>query len=463
MQVSAPGLTADQVLRTVKSESLTFFLGAGITTVGLVAASLAAIRRKRATLLVYFALFAILYGIRMWMHTATVAFIVGNSRWFTRVSTAVSYVVPLPAFVFFYEAGFIGRRVRTLTFGLFAVFGILAIATLITGPSNFYQQTNNVFVIAALVLLLTERPPSHSGDREFVVARVGLLVFAAFALFINIVDVLRLGWPNVEPLGFIVLLACLGYVAARQALQREEQLAELHRELEVARRIQQSILPADFPTSGKFRVAARYVPMTSVAGDFYDFVLADDTRAGLLIADVSGHGVPAALIASMVKLSATAQRAQADDPAALLSGMNAALHGNTQSQFVTAAYVYLDAMKQELRYSAAGHPPMLLLRDGVVSEIAENGLILAAFSFAEYDTKSQPLRSRDRLFLYTDGIIEASDATGEFFGQERLAKLVRETASATAHQAADGIIQAVRAWAKTQDDDLTLLVCDYAS
>ncbi len=463
MQVSAPGLTADQVLRTVKAESLTFFLGTGIATVGLVAASLAAIRRKRATLLIYFALFAILYGTRMWMQTATVEFIVGRSQWFIRVSTAINYVVPLPAFVFFYEAGFIGRRVRTLTFGLFAVFGILAIATLITGPSDIYQQTNNVFVIAALVLLLTERPPGHSGDREFMVARVGLLVFAAFALFINIVAVLRLGWPNVEPVGFIVLLACLGYVAARQALQREEQLAEIRKELEVARRIQQSILPTDFPASGKFRVAARYVPMTSVAGDLYDFVLADESRVGLLIADVSGHGVPAALIASMVKLAATSQRAQADDPAALLSGMNAALHGNTQSQFVTAAYVYLDAQRQELRYSAAGHPPMLLLRDGLVSEIAENGLILAAFGFAEYDTRTQPLRANDRILLYTDGIIEAANTAGEFFGQERLARLVRETASVTAHQAADGIIQTVRAWAKTQDDDLTLLICDYAN
>ena len=106
---------------------------------------------------------------------------------------------------------------------------------------------------------------------------------------------------------------------------------------------------------------------------------------------------------------------------------------------------------------------MLLLRDGNVSEIAENGLILAAFGFAQYDTKAQPLRAKDRLLLYTDGIIEAANGSGEFFGQERLEKLARDTASATAHQAADGIIQAVRAWAKTQDDDLTLLVCDYAN
>ena len=203
--------------------------------------------------------------------------------------------------------------------------------------------------------------------------------------------------------------------------------------------------------------------MTSVAGDFYDFVLADDARAGLLIADVSGHGVPAALIASMVKLAATSQRTQAADPAALLSGMNAALHGNTQSQFVTAAYVYLDAQHEELRYSAAGHPPMLLLRNGDVSEIAENGLILAAFDFAAYESKSHRLQPKDRLLLYTDGILEAANAAGEFFGPERLSRVLRESAAVSAPEAADRIIRAVRAWASTQEDDLTVLVCDYAA
>ena len=462
MQALPPGVTAKDLLQALRGDSPTLLVGSAIVTIGLAAAALAALRRKRSLLLVYFAMFAILYGIRMCMQTATMFYLFYGSRIFFRLSSAINYVVPIPAFLFFDGAGFLRRKTKFATYALLFVFGAIFVAALITGPSSAYQRTNDLSVIAALFLLFTESAYDHKVDRDFVIARRGLLIFAAFALWVNIVSVLRLQLPNVEPVGFVILLGCLGYVAARQALQREEQLAEIRKELEVARRIQESILPSEFPASGKFRVAARYVPMTSVAGDFYDFVLADDSRVGLLIADVSGHGVPAALIASMVKLAATSQRAQADDPAALLSGMNAALHGNTQSQFVTAAYVYLDAQKQELRYSAAGHPPMLLLRDGAVSEIAENGLILAAFGFAEYDTKAVPLKAKDRILLYTDGIIEATNNVGEFFGQERLAKLVRETATSTAHQAADGIIQAVRAWAKTQDDDLTLLVCDYA-
>jgi sigma-B regulation protein RsbU (phosphoserine phosphatase) len=203
--------------------------------------------------------------------------------------------------------------------------------------------------------------------------------------------------------------------------------------------------------------------MTSVAGDFYDFIIADDTQAGLLIADVSGHGVPAALIASMVKVAATSQRANAANPARLLAGMNGVLYGNTQEQFVTAAYVHLDSRSGTLQYSAAGHPAMLLLRDGKVLEIVENGLILAAFGFAAYRNVAQPLEAGDRFLLYTDGVIEAADAKGDFFGQDALSDLLRQTAGLPPSGAADQIISTVQQWSATQDDDLTLLICDYGS
>jgi sigma-B regulation protein RsbU (phosphoserine phosphatase) len=209
-------------------------------------------------------------------------------------------------------------------------------------------------------------------------------------------------------------------------------------------------------------VAARYVPMNSVAGDFYDFLIAQDGKAGLLIADVSGHGVPAALIASMVKLAATSQREHSAHPEKLLAGMNATLCGNTQSQFVTAAYVHLDANAGELRYAAAAHPPMLLVRDGKVLEIEENGIMLALFPDAPYTSISRELRRGDRLLLYTDGIIEAEDEKQEQFGRERLAELLQESPQLNPDETADLILSRVRSWAAGQDDDLTLLVCDFA-
>lgn len=166
-------------------------------------------------------------------------------------------------------------------------------------------------------------------------------------------------------------------------------------------------------------------------------------------------------IASMVKMAAASQRDATSDPAQFLLGMNRVLHGNTQNQFVTAAYVYMDSAKGLLRYSAAGHPPMLLLRDGEVQEVQENGLMLAAFDFASYSTVSRGLEEGDRILLYTDGLVEASNAAGEFFGHEALRETLRQTAGCSATKAAERILTSVQKWSAAQDDDLTLIVCDF--
>ena len=454
-------LTAEQVLQAFRRDGPSLLLGAMIMAVGLVAVAFYTLRRKHDPILVYFAFFAGLYGLRMWIKADLVSLNMQNWPLFPRFRSAIDFVVPIPAFLFFNAAGLLQRWVKTATYVLGVVVGMFAVATLAIGVQPIFYRITGVLIIGALCVLVARSARAGSADQDFVVIRRGLLIFVAFAVWENVRGMLSLRLPNVEPIGFVALLLALGYVAARQTLQRDQQLSDIQKELEVARRIQLSILPEKFPDSTTFQVAARYVPMTSVAGDFYDFIVANDRQAGLLIADVSGHGVPAALIASMVKLAATAQRANAADPSGLLSGMNAALYGNTQNQFVTAAYVHLDSASRELRYSAAGHPPMLLLRDGKVTDVVENGLMLAAFDFATYSTAAQPLEPGDRLLLYTDGIVEAASASGEFFGPESLRSLLRQTSGSAPADAADRIISAVQQWALSQDDDLTVLVCDY--
>ena len=384
-----------------------------------------------------------------------------GSSFYFKITNAIDFVIPIPAFLFFDAAGLLHRWGKTAGYVMGIVLGAFALATLALGPQDIFYRITGIFVIAALIVLVARSMRTTSVTQDFIVIRRGLVAFVAFAVWENIRGMLGLRLPNVEPIGFVAFLVALGYVAAHQTLRRDQQLSEIQKELEVARRIQLSILPARFPNSANFRVAARYVPMTSAAGDFYDFIVADDRQAGLLIADVSGHGVPAALIASMVKVAATAQRANAANPSRLLAGMNAVLCGNTQNQFVTAAYVHLDSQAREIRYSAAGHPPMLLLREGKVCEVLENGLMLAAFDFAAYTTAAQKLQPGDRLLLYTDGIVEAASAGGDFFGQESLSALLRQTSGVAPAAAADRIISAVQQWAVSQDDDLTVLVCDY--
>jgi phosphoserine phosphatase RsbU/P len=455
-------LTTDHVLGVFRHDAFYLFLGAAFTTFGLVSAAFSILRRKFDAMLLWLAAFAILYGLRLWLQLRTTALIAHPSEFFSRLRDASNYLVPVPGFFYFQAAGFLGRFGKKIATCLAVPFLCIFVGTLIFGNNNVFNLTNNLIVILSLIALSIESIRKKAVDKDFTIVRWGIAIFVLFALYDNISGALG-RHPFIEPIGFAFFLAILGFVAARRSLSREHQFNEIQKELEIARRIQTDILPAAYPSSAHFRIAARYVPMTSVAGDFYDFLITNPQQAGLLIADVSGHGVPAALIASMVKLAATSQRANAADPAALLAGMNSVLHGNTQSQFVTAAYVYLDAATSTLRYSAAAHPPMLLLRAGEVTPIEENGLMLAAFSFAIYETAIHSIQPGDRLLLYTDGLLEAANSSNEEFGPDRLVKLLKDTAPHDTEQAANHIVATLQQWSRAQNDDLTLLICDYAA
>ncbi len=455
-----PQLTASQVLRVFHRDELNLFLGAAFVTVGLVAAGFCAVRRKADALLLWFALFAVLYGNRLWLQSGLLELIVPHGELFYNLRWTANFLVPIPAAFFCYRAGFLGKYGKVVTYLLTGVMLSLVLGTLVFGRWSGFQLINNFVIIAALVTVVVWAMRQRATDRDFVIVRTAMLIFAGFALWDNVEPLLG-GDRKVEPYGFAVFLTALGYVAARRAIRKEQELGEIQKELEVARKIQLSILPSGFPELPAFRVAARYVPMTSVAGDFYEFLVADQTQAGLLIADVSGHGVPSALIASMVKLAASSQKEHVANPANLLKGMNSALCGNTQSQFVTAAYVHLDASAKEMRYSAAAHLPMLLLRKGEVITVEENGLMLAAFDFADYSTAVYPLLPGDRLVLYTDGIVEAEDAEEEQYGHERLCDVLKQSAEMPPAEVADLILNEVQQWAVKQEDDRTLLICDY--
>ncbi|HEX8797659.1 MAG TPA: SpoIIE family protein phosphatase [Terriglobales bacterium] len=246
--------------------------------------------------------------------------------------------------------------------------------------------------------------------------------------------------------------------------QLAQQLLAIQKELETARLIQQSILPESVPHIDGLDIAARYVPMTSVAGDFYDFIVVDNRHVGILVADVSGHGMPAALIASMLKIALAAEADHAADPAKVLDGLNKALCGKFQHHYVTAAYVFLDMEKRALTYAGAGHPPLLLFGasfDGV-RDIAENGLFLGKFDFAAYTSVEVPLAAGDFGLLYTDGVSETNSPDHVEFGTERFRQFLASERSPSADQLADRLLNELSDWSargegEDLDDDLTLV------
>jgi serine phosphatase RsbU (regulator of sigma subunit) len=242
------------------------------------------------------------------------------------------------------------------------------------------------------------------------------------------------------------------------------QLLAIQRELETARQIQFSILPEKVPRIAGLDIAARYIPMTSVAGDFYDFIVVDEQHVGILVADVSGHGMPAALIASMLKIALAAQTAHAADPAQVLSGLNQALCGKFQQHYITAAYMYVDLAKHTLTYAGAGHPPLLLWNDSGagVREVLENGLFLGKFTMATYSFVELPIAPGDWVLLYTDGIPETMNPSDIEFGEGHFRQFLAAQICTSADQVADRLLQEVSQWSargpgQDLDDDITLV------
>ncbi len=241
------------------------------------------------------------------------------------------------------------------------------------------------------------------------------------------------------------------------------QLLAIQKELETARQIQLSILPSAVPKIEGLDIAARYIPMTSVAGDFYDFIVVDEKHIGILVADVSGHGMPAALIASMLKIALASQVGHAFDPAQVLSGLNQALCGKFEYHFVTAEYLFVDMQNRTLTYAGAGHPPLLLWGEPEgVRRVEENGLFLGRFSFATYTSVEVPLRAGDRILLYTDGIPETANPAGIEFGTDRFKQFLETEQSSSADHFADRLLEELSLWsargsAEDLDDDMTIV------
>ena len=252
--------------------------------------------------------------------------------------------------------------------------------------------------------------------------------------------------------------------------QLERQLLAIRSELETARQIQLSILPREIPQFKGLDIAARYVPMTSVAGDFYDFIVLDEKRIGILVADVSGHGMPAALISSMLKIALAAQRPNACDPARVLLGLNEALCGKFKGHYVTAAYALIDTGKQTISYAGAGHPPLLMRShcSGTTRQVLENGLFLGFFPEATYSAVEVPFKEGDWCVLYTDGIVEMTNSSEEQFGTERVQLFIEKNHDLPATKFVDSLLDELDGWSdrasgREPEDDLTLLAVHFNS
>jgi sigma-B regulation protein RsbU (phosphoserine phosphatase) len=432
-----------------------------VAAAGILSIVLAAFR-TRERLLLWLGIFCIFYGARLFLENHLVQTALGLDQHTARAWILyLTYLIPIPYACFSREllgAGW--KRSIAIWLSMEIGFAIIAIPLFaVTRDSYWTDPVNTVLVIGGTLLLL-----AHVVGRrgQSVLSGTGLVwplvICSTFVLLNN--RGYRPGGINIEPIGFLTLIGGLAVAASRLAIARERKLTEVEQELKTARRIQNSIIPQTTPEIRGVRIATRYQPMTAVAGDFFDFLASRDDVFTILVADVSGHGVPAALVASMLKISFAAQKEHANDPARILSGLNGMLRGSLGGQYVTAACAAVNISGRNLVYAGAGHPPGLLLRSKTreVLELKENGLFLGPFPQASYSNMSVMFEAGDKLLLYTDGILEATRPDGQEFGQKNVEDLLRHSGKDPA-QFIDQLFQQITT--SVQQDDLTVVLTQF--
>ena len=251
-------------------------------------------------------------------------------------------------------------------------------------------------------------------------------------------------------------------VEAEKTKELERQKALMERELSYAKDIQMSLVPSGSLAWGDWEVHGRVVPARAVGGDYYDFFPLGEGRFGVTIADVSGKGVPAALLMANVQgLLRAFCNGEREITEAIRQVNRSVSRGSSGGRFITLFYAEVDYGRGVLRYTNAGHNyPMLRRRDGTIEELTEGGLLLGLFDDATYDLGEVTIAPGDALLLYSDGISEATDSRGDLYGEDRLRALWQGSLSAPIGEVIDRLLRDVETFRGSagQSDDMTVVV-----
>lgn len=255
-------------------------------------------------------------------------------------------------------------------------------------------------------------------------------------------------------------------ISMKKSVKIQGELEILRSELILAREIQSTIMPGEPPIVDGLEIAMRYVPMKEVGGDFYDFHVIENRRLGILVADVVGHGIPAAMVSAMLEVTYSFHKSDKLEPSDLFNRINAGMSRHTHGLYLTALYVRLDIDRKMLSYVNAGHRPLFIWRKYDQHLVNEENFQrpIGVFIDSTYTINEVEIMDGDRLFLYTDGIVEAKNAKNEEFGVGRFTDIIKRIQDMRTDEAADFIIAAVREWVPPDEenlgDDITLIVID---
>ncbi|MCB1308812.1 MAG: SpoIIE family protein phosphatase, partial [Leptospiraceae bacterium] len=392
-------------------------------------------------------------------------------------------IFPIGALFFhFVLSMFPQPRQRQLLWLAYGISGLFIILTLSTDSSFF----TGAFIIYRMLVLIGSLYLLYILFQATRVRRIGartLLVSLALLFVAMIYDLFPGGAPGADmsrPALFLfagALALNLAHRFARsfgslESLSRKldrridvhSDLKTLHGELDAARQFQQSLIPHYPPDLAGLHIAAHYRAMQIVGGDFYDF-RSDKNSLGVLMADVSGHGIPAALIVSMLKLAFWQEKVSTPAPGSLFPSMNRLLLGNTGEEFVTAAYVHIDPGAMILSTTNAGHPPVLIWKKQrkELVELRPMGRLLGVFDNPAFEVETVELEIGDRILMYTDGLFETPNGANEQFGVDRFRSFLAHYSHLSVDQFVNRLLNTVVAWAGGEDripDDIALIAID---
>jgi len=456
-----------------RGELAAIAIGMTLLALGCLSIGAATLRLRRSSMtLVTFGLWCAMYRARLLARQPAVRAALGGtlSQWQT-FGASITYTINVPITIFF--ASLLGAGWRRSIWGLVtavSAFAVIGIASdLVSGRPASLSTANSSVVLTAVsiglvnIIHLTVGRGRRSPLNDPVVV-VGGLVLVAFIVNENIGEIALRG-VNIEPIGVLAFILCLGYAVLRSVFRAEAEFVSVQRELETARGIQLSLLPGRIPTPSGLDLAVRYLPAATVAGDIYDFVEIGPACVGILVADVMGHGIPAALVASMAKLAFSLQADRARDPAAVMTSMNQILCGQLEGSYVTAVYAVVDTDAQRVTLANAGHPPPLVQRRGESGTHVEreHGLMLGVLPAAEYaNAHVDRFAAGDRLLLYSDGVLEARNRAGEFFDGDRVMRWLSTFEVTTADRFAERALGELTRWrgGSQFEDDVTFVVAE---
>lgn len=308
----------------------------------------------------------------------------------------------------------------------------------------------------------------------FIFGIYDILVFSLYALE---------GGVPLYPLGVTLMMILIGVhlvnrfifnlnsseelnILLQEKLEEGKRLARLENEIAIARKIQLANVPRSLPELKGFCIGVKYIPAENISGDFYNFHAFEEERLGVLIADVSGHGIPASLIASMVKILFSTLTPVYKKPDLFIQGLNLHLFDKMEGNLLTAGYCFISRIEKKVHYARAGHEPLLHITrkngESVLHEYMPQGRVIGVHSSMELELVEFEIDAGDRIIAYTDGLVEAFNDNREMFGLERLKSLLLKSVNLSIDEAIEFIFGELQVWRSSGrfDDDFTLIMID---